>query len=198
MSFWRAPLARPLEFELTAPQQRVLAVALLIAPLLILVWILFSALSDQSDHHARLEVLKRDRAIYEDLVAGLPERKLTIEEIGHSGVEDAFFVGATPQDVGRQIDGRVEQMLNREHVTPGEHSLEVKPEQGSATLVVEHVSFSSDIETLTHILYRLSQSKPFLFVDHLAIEDLAGNTDPHLPHVLNVKLLVSGYRRSPS
>ena len=132
-------------------------------------------------------------------VAAVANRaKLTIEEIGHSGVEDAFFVGATPQDVGRQIDGRIEQILNREHVTPGEHSLEVKPGQGAATLVVEHVSFSSDIETLTHILYRLGQSKPFLFVDHLSIEDLAGKTDPHLPHVLNVKLLVSGYRRSPS
>jgi Type II secretion system (T2SS), protein M subtype b len=187
--------AKSIEIALSAQQQRVLALLLALAPVLVLVWMFVVAMMDMLDYHAQLSVLKRDRAIYEDLIEGLPQRKLTIEEIGRSGAFDAFFVGLNAQDVGRQLDARLTQLLSANHAMVAEHNVTAPAAEGAVVAVTEHLVFTCDIEALTHILHQIGQAKPVLFVDHLAITDVAGEAREHGPHILNVDMLVSGYKR---
>ena len=140
MRILRPRFAKPVEIALSAQQQRVLAVLLAVVPILALAWMLATALTDMLDYHAQLAVLKRDRAIYQDLIEGLPQRKLTIEEIGHSGALDAFFVGLNTQDVGRQLDARLTQLLNANHATVVEHNVAAPAGEGTAVAITDRKS----------------------------------------------------------
>jgi hypothetical protein len=195
MRMLRPNFAKPIEIALSAQQQRVLAVLLAMAPLLVLAWMFAAAVTDMLDHHAQLAVLKRDRAIYEDLIEGLPQRQLTIAEIGRSGALDVFFVGVSAQDVGRQLDTQLTQLLNADHAVVAEHNVMAPVAEGTVVAVTEHLVFTCDIEALTRILHQIGQARPGMFVGHLAIADVAGETRARGPHILNVDMLVSGYKR---
>jgi hypothetical protein len=196
MRILRPRLLKSIDVNLSASQQRLLAIFITAVPLLLLAWTAGFALSDMLDYHGRLAVLKRERAIYEDLIRGYPARKLTIAEIGHSGAQNAFFAGLDSQDAGRQLDRRLQQILLASHVTASVHDVGANANSAAVVALSEHLAFSCDIESLTHILARIAEERPLLFVDHLAITDVAGEARERGPHVLNVDLLVSAYKRS--
>ncbi len=197
MKISRSQLIKPVEIELSDFQQRILAVCLAAVPLLLLTWIAGSALSDMIEYHARLAVLKREDAIYEDLIQGYPARKAAIEEVRRSGIQDAFFLGGD-RSATRLLDQRVGRVLATSHVVADVHQVGVVDGSSQVSTLREHLEFSCDIGKLTQILSAVAASRPLLFVDHLSITDVAGEARPRGPHILKVDMLVSAYKRSSS
>lgn len=198
MTGFTRKLTSSVEIRLTAAQSRALALSLSAIPCLVVLWIVVGAFLAMQEHHARLGLLKQDQATYEALIADLPQRKMTIEEIRRSGVENAFYAPASAQEFGRQLQMSVGQLLSVAHVTATESTVRIEADDAPVVRASEHVAFVTDIATLTQILYRLALARPVLTVDHVAITDLAGEARERGPHALAVDLVVTGYRRPQS
>ncbi len=185
------------EFNPTALQKRLFALALAALPVIALIAIVAGAILDLAAHHARMAVLRRERATYEQLVANQSRYVQEIAAIKASGAEDALFRTGQISAIAAKIQSAIAQAAKSAGTSPRQESVSAESQPSTAfTGVSEHVMFTCDIATLTRILHQLALAKPDLFVEHLAIEDPGQDAPLVGPHQLNVDMVVAGYMRA--
>jgi hypothetical protein len=185
------------EFTPTGLQKRLFAIALAALPVIAIVAAIFGAVFDLSAHHARVAVLRRERATYEQLVVDQPRYAQEIAEIKASGAEDALFRSSQVSAVAAKIQAAITQAAKSAGTSLKQASVSVESQPiSSFTGISEHVAFTCDIETLTRVLHQLALSKPALFVEHLAIDDPGQDGALTGPHQLNIDMVVTGYVRA--
>jgi hypothetical protein len=185
------------EFNPTAFQKSMFALALAALPVIALIAMVAGAVLDLSAHHARMTALRRERATYEQLVADQPRYVREISAIKASGAADALFLPAQISAIAAKIQTAIAQAAKSAGASPRQESVSAESQPSSAfTGVSEHVMFTCDVATLTRVLHQLALAKPDLFVEHLSIDDPGQDAPLAGPHLLNVDMVVAGYMRA--
>ena len=185
------------EFNPTQRQKRLFALTLAALPMVAIIVAVAGAVRDLSAHHARMAVLRRERAAYEQLVADEPRHLQEVAEIRASGAEDALFPPAQVSAIAAKIQAAIAQAVKSGGTSLKQESVSAESQPSNAFAgISEHVAFTCDIESLTRILHQLALSKPALFVEHLAIDDPGQDAPLAGPHQLNVDMVVVGYMRA--
>jgi general secretion pathway protein M len=184
------------EINLTPFQQRLFAIGLAAIPILLLVVVLFEAISGWIEHHERMGVLDRQLATYRELIDDQPQRAQQLSEFKAAGVEGAFYAGTTASSAASRIQSEVGQFVKSAGgtVTQSEIRVEAQPDS-PVVLVAHHVRITCDIAALTKILHQIERARPSLFVERLSIDDPGQASVSSGPHQLDVDLSISGFLR---
>ena len=192
-------------FELALPPglQRIAAVILAAVPLLIVLALIASLLSDRSAHHKRMALIAHERASYQALIQAEPAWKAAIATFQASQAgSQLFFAGTQVAGAAGQMQNAVTNVVTRDggtalHVSDSvQASGDDQPNELRTT-----ITFQAKIADLAHILYDLRASKPLLFPVQLTVRSQTATPIPVQPlpgpNHLDVSLVVVGYMRTP-
>jgi len=189
------------EFSPSALQQRVTAIVIALIPLAVLVAMLASYVSDIALHRERVMLLKRERADYAALIQNAPLWKSDVARLR------AIAAGGSLVFANSRVDAAAQQLLTAVSsivTDEGGAAVQSKAEinatgEDGPTEIRANVSFTADISAVTHILFRLRQTRPILIPVQLSIRDAVVQTvaAAPAPHRLQVELTVAGYASVP-
>jgi hypothetical protein len=185
--------------NLSALQQRILAVTLALLPAIALVVLVVGTVLQWSAHHSEVAILKQQLADYQNLVRTAPEWRRDIEAMRSATASNRYFFTA---DQSSQAAGEVRAkavgIVTKNGGTVQQSNVELKVAgENEPTAYHATISFSADIAALTRILYQLRRTRPYLFATQLAIHSSAPAISTTMgPNRLQVDLVVVGFWQS--
>jgi hypothetical protein len=160
-----------IEWEIPQFARRLLALALLLAPLAAIAYIAASYASDVIAQRQRLSLLERQRARYTALIHDGPGWKAELGHLRHAMAGGPlFYAGKTlNDDVGQMqaVLGSVIAAAGGSNVQ-NRVAIQANGEDGPVELHAD-AAFSADTGQLLKILYRLHQARPVLLPTSLEI-----------------------------
>jgi general secretion pathway protein M len=127
-------------------------------------WHVNKTLADKIDNNQ--EQLIR----YHGLVATLPALRAELErERANDAFKAFYFEADTPALAGAQLQTEVQEMVRKAGARPISAQILPAAEDEQPSRVRARVQVQASTEQLLEILYRLEETRPFLFVDQLSI-----------------------------
>jgi len=182
---------------LTPLHQRLVALALALIPLVAALFWVSSLVSDVTDHHERLGLLKLERANYAALIDNAPEWKRDIDAFrAASAGAQLFYAGNASAAAGPQAETALANIVSSNGGTILHTSLDAaRPGDGPSVLRAS-VAFEASIADLTKILHAVEAARPLLFPQALMVRR-PEHAARQGPTKLDVALSVSGFAKSP-
>jgi len=185
------------EFTLTALQQRIVAVCLLLVPIGVLLALIYGYASDVAAHREQVVLLERERARYSALAQSAPILKRQIDRLRMaSQTGELVFVARSADVAAKQLQAKLSSIVSAAGGTGFQEKaiLNANREDGPVA-VYANLSFTANIATISKVLFALRQSRPLLIPTRLWIRS-AGASGP-APNLLQAELTVVSYSRQP-
>jgi len=182
------------EISLTVLQQKALAIALALVPILALVALVISFISAEITHYGHTNLLVKELTRERALLEEAPHWNDQLANVKNAFLWHKLFLTAVSPDnpptnhlagIITKAGGKIEQ--NAAKLVDAE----------GATQVEETAIFTGDITTLTHVLEALRTSGPLFVIHRLSIRDQETPlTAPRTaPNALHIELTVTGFAR---
>jgi hypothetical protein len=184
------------EIALSELQQRCIAVALAVVPLLGVIAATTAFVSAQIQHHDSVTIRAREIAQQKAVLEMAPQWEQRLASLKASSLWRGLFLppGAVAANGGQQ--GHLMHILLQNGATVERNST-VTPETAGAQEIDESASFTADISTLTKVLTELRTTQPLSVIRRLSVEDLENGATGvrSLPNQLHVELTTAGFRQ---
>lgn len=187
------------ELSLTSLQQRALAIALALIPILFMLIGIGLFVGAQIEHHERVVFLERELNRYQAAIDEAPNWERKLAEVRSSPQWQGIFLPGTvitwanatsPSPLAPIITGNGGTVL--------QSRTDIRADaQRTTTQVNNDVTFTADITALTHILYAMRVSGPIFIIKRLVVHDQEGALSGQrtIPNKLRIELHVTGFGR---
>ena len=148
--------------------------AVMLLPMLLLAVIVIPWLSRISELDDRIATSRDQLMRYQRLVSTRPALQAELEQARTNDAFDAFYFKAPTQALaGAQLQARVQDIVTA--ASGRLISTQILPPEGQETpsRIRVRTQIQGSTETLMEVLYRLEQTRPFLFVESLSVRSAA-------------------------
>jgi hypothetical protein len=188
--------------DLSDTQKRAIAIALMVVPALLVLWLGVELVLAHSAHHERMARLLVERADDQALLRNAPVWNLQRDALRSLSVRTPLFFGSSqPATATARMQSEVLNAISRDHVTVLRNEVElVAQNDRKRTELHMQLAFNADIAKVTSVLLHLREAHPLLFVRTLelraspqraAAEPLPG------PTILQAELTIVGIVQVP-
>jgi hypothetical protein len=186
-----------LEFSLSSLQQRALAIALALIPILLVLIGIGSFVWAQIEHHKRVVFLERELNRYQAAIDEAPNWERKLAEVRSAPQWQGIFLPGTAVTWANATSASpLARIITGNGGTVLQSRSDVRAD-GTTTQVDNDVTFTADITALTHILYTMRVSGPLFIIKRLVVHDQEGALSGQrtIPNKLRVELHVTGFGR---
>lgn len=192
-----------MKLDLTPERQRILAIAILAAIVLlaldVVAWPLWTA---WSLHAEQIAMLKRQVATMERLADAAPRFDAVAKKVAANPEAQVLtFAAPQPTLAVAQLQGQLSQLIA---AAPGVvMSSQTLPEtrDGALTRISVQTMVEADIKALVKILHAIDAARPLLTLDKLVVRDPDGEwavaPQANAPNKLQIEIVTSAYMRAP-
>ncbi|MGQ9831040.1 MAG: type II secretion system protein GspM [Thermochromatium sp.] len=156
--------------------------AMVLVPILLVAAVAIPWLGRLSELDAAIAGSRDQLQRYRRLIDTLPALQAELERARTDDAFEAFYFKAPTQALaGAQLQARIQEIVT---AAAGQLiSTQILPPEGQETLprVRVRTQIQGSTETLMEVLYRLDQSRPFLFVERLSVRSSARPMEPNNP-----------------
>ncbi|MGQ9659784.1 MAG: type II secretion system protein GspM [Thermochromatium sp.] len=156
--------------------------AMVLVPILLVAAVAIPWLGRLSELDAAIAGSRDQLQRYRRLIDTLPALQAELERARADDAFEAFYFKAPTQALaGAQLQARIQEIVT---AAAGQLiSTQILPPEGQETLprVRVRTQIQGSTETLMEVLYRLDQSRPFLFVERLSVRSSARPMEPNNP-----------------
>lgn len=189
--------------ELPARRQRVLALALLLA-LVLLVWSLVISpfWTAASLHGERVAMLKRQAAAMQGLVEAAPKFDAEAKRLAAMPeIQLLTYSAEQPALAVAQLQGQLSQLFAEAPASLTSSQVIPETREGALTKIALQLTALSDMKALVKALHGIAAARPLLKVEKLVLRDPDGNwgltVQGKVQSKLQVDIIVSAYMRAP-
>ena len=184
------------DLSLSRTQSRAAAIALLLVPVMIALWIGVSLIRERNLHHAAIEKLLVQRADDELAIRRQPLLDKKIAELRTAaGGAPLFYSRSQSSDATTRMETALTAIVSRNKGTQFHCNVEFHDTgENHVQELRASISLAADISALTHILYDIRQSRPLIFVNGISIKSsVPARSALTAPNTLQVEMTVVGY-----
>jgi hypothetical protein len=184
------------DLSLSRTQSRAAAIALLLVPVMIALWIGVSLIRERNLHHAAIEKLLVQRADDELAIRRQPLLDKKIAELRTAaGGAPLFYSRSQSSDATTRMETALTAIVSRNKGTQFHCNVEFHDTgENHVQELRASITLAADISALTHILYDIRQSRPLIFVNGISIKSsVPARSALTAPNTLQVEMTVVGY-----
>jgi hypothetical protein len=184
------------DLSLSRTQSRAAAIALLLVPVVIALWIGVSLIRERNLHHAAIEKLLVQRADDELAIRRQPLLDKKIAELRTAaGGAPLFYSRSQSSDATTRMETALAAIVSRNKGTQFHCNVEFHDTgENHVQELRASITLAADISALTHILYDIRQSRPLIFVNVISIKSsVLARSALTAPNTLQVEMTVVGY-----
>lgn len=192
-----------MKLVLSPQRQRVLALVILAAVLLLAVQLVLWPFWEAAQLHGqRVALLRRQVQAMEGLVEARPAFEAAVAKLaGNAELQALTLAGDSAAIGGAQLQGQLTQILTASPASVTSAQLLPEEKAGALTLVRMQMAAETDMRGLVAALHAIGGARPLLAVERIAVRDPDGvfamKPEKVLANRLTVEMVVSARMRAP-
>jgi general secretion pathway protein M len=133
----------------------------------------------QHQLHEQVENTRNQISRYQELIASLPAlREALAQEQSNDDFKAFYFDAATASLAGARLQSDVQEMIRAAGARPISTQVLPPDPQERPQRVLIRTQLQGDTQQLLDVLYRIEESRPFLFVDQMSIRSMTPRGRP--------------------
>jgi general secretion pathway protein M len=189
--------------DVSPQRQRFLALTILLAVvILVLFWIVLPLWDASSLHAERVGMLKRQAVAMEGLAGAAPKFEAEAKRLSaNPAIQVLTFTDVQPALAVAQLQGQLSQMFASAPAAVTSSQVLPDTREGALTKVALQMTVEADMKALVKAMHAIAVARPLLKVEKLIMRDPDGDwaaiQTNAVPNKLQIEIVVSAYMRAP-